>query len=133
MSNNSSHKIDTPDFSIELKDGGYYYIVINDQVYFTPGHLKQIVEAQRQVGAKKLPVLVITKDGVDTDLDVLKELARDDNQPYSLAVAYVLTSLPQKILSKLYIKIIKPIIPTKFFNDEQEAFKWLKDNSLKSN
>ncbi len=133
MSNNSTHKIDTPDFSIELKDGGYYYIVINEQVFFTPAHLAQIVEAQHQLGARKLPVLVITKEGVDTDIDLLKELARDDNQPYSLAVAYSLSSLPQKILSKLYIKIIKPIIPTQFFNDEQEAFKWLMDNYLKNN
>lgn len=133
MFSNEPNKIKTSDFSIELKNNNHYHITINEQVFFTILHLKQIVDAQRELGSRKLPVLVIASEGVDTDVDLLKELAREDNQPYSSAVAFVLTSLPQKILSKLYVKIIKPKIPTQFFNDTQEAFHWLSDNHIITN
>lgn len=133
MATKEQHKIENSDFSIELKNDNHYFIIINEQVFFTVIHLKQIVDAQFELGAKKLPVLVVAKEGVDTDVDLLKELAREDNQPYSSAVAFVLTSLSQKILSKLYVKVIKPKIPTQFFNDSQKAFNWLTDNFIKTN
>lgn len=130
MSENSPNIIETADLVVELRENSYYYITINEQVFFAISHLKEIIEIQKQLANKKLPVLVIAKTGVDTDVDLLKELARDDNQPFTSAVAFVLTSLPQKILSKLYIKIIKPKIPTQFFNQEQEALNWLTKNFL---
>lgn len=45
---------------------------------------------------------------------------------YSLAEAYVFSSLSHKILANFYIKINKPPVTTKFFNEEKEAVEWLK-------
>ena len=45
---------------------------------------------------------------------------------YSLAEAYVFSSLPHRLLANSYLKINKPTIPTKFFSKEEDAVKWLK-------
>ncbi len=42
------------------------------------------------------------------------------------AVALVTTSFPLKLLGNLYIRINKPIVPTKLFYDQQSAINWLK-------
>lgn len=104
---------------------GYYQLIIKGHVFFTIQHLKQFVAIQDQLGKHKLPVLVITNTGSDTDIEFLNELAKRETQPYTLATAFVLKSLPQKILASMYLKIIKPQIPTQFFKSEKDALNWL--------
>jgi len=40
--------------------------------------------------------------------------------------AFVIHSLPQKILANTYLRFQTPTIPTKFFSSEEKAVKWLK-------
>jgi len=110
---------------VELVNNSYYQLIIKGHVFFTIDHLKQFVDIQKQLGEQKLPVLVITNIGSDTDIEFLHDLAKKETQPYTLATAFVLKSLPQKILASMYLKIIKPQIPTRFFKSEKEALTWL--------
>jgi hypothetical protein len=43
-----------------------------------------------------------------------------------IAVALCSGNLSLKILGSLYIKINKPMIPTKFFDDREKGKAWLK-------
>ncbi len=42
------------------------------------------------------------------------------------ADAFIVSSLPQKILANFYLKINKPPIPSKMFYEVEAAIKWLK-------
>ena len=43
------------------------------------------------------------------------------------ATAILINSLANKILSDFYIRVFKPVVPTKVFTDEERAIKWLMD------
>ena len=44
---------------------------------------------------------------------------------FTLADSFVIHSLAQKILANFYLKISKPVLPTKVFNKPDEAEAWL--------
>lgn len=44
------------------------------------------------------------------------------------ARAMIITSLGQRILVSFYIKIQKPLVPTKIFNNYEDGIQWLKEN-----
>ncbi len=122
-----SKKITFNNFSVEEKEEGYYEIIIGDKEDFNAEDLNILVEAQKQLGGKILPVLVICSEYASTNTELLSTLAKNENDPYSKVDAFVIKSIAQKILANFYIKINKPERPTKFFNDKQEAVKWLKN------
>ncbi|MEZ4923355.1 MAG: hypothetical protein R2780_09315 [Crocinitomicaceae bacterium] len=45
---------------------------------------------------------------------------------YKKADAFVIQSLPQKLVVKLFLKTHKPVVPTRVFNTREEAEKWIK-------
>ena len=47
---------------------------------------------------------------------------------FSIAEAFVVQNLAQKILVSFYLKINKPAKPSKAFNSEEDAIKWLLDH-----
>lgn len=44
---------------------------------------------------------------------------------YTIASAFVVRSIAQKLLGNAYVTFNKPITPTRIFTDENEALKWL--------
>lgn len=49
-----------------------------------------------------------------------------ESNAYTLADAFVLHSLSQRILGNFYMKFDKPTKPTLIFSDREEALEWLK-------
>ena len=56
----------------------------------------------------------------------MKYLSRGRGTLFTLADSFVLHSMPQKLLANFYLKINKPVLPTKFFTKITEADKWLR-------
>ncbi len=48
-----------------------------------------------------------------------------------LANAIYLRSLPIRLIINVYVKINKPVVPTKVFNSEELALEWLKEQISK--
>lgn len=46
-------------------------------------------------------------------------------QTYRIADAFLVKSLPLRIVANFFIKITRPKTPTQLFTDEQEAINWL--------
>jgi hypothetical protein len=111
-------------FEVEIKENAYYEIRV-DSDGFDLDDLKKLVNIQKSWGGKKLPVLVVCHENASADVDLLKELSKNKNDPYSRADAFVIASIAQKILANFYIKIFVPERPTKFFNNKDEALRWL--------
>lgn len=121
-----SKKITFPNFEIEISDFGFYKVSVNDSEEFTVDDLTKLVNAEAELGGEKLPVLVLCAEHATTNSELMNAMAKNINNPYSKADAFVIKSMAQKILANFYIKINKPERPTKFFNDKDEAINWLK-------
>jgi hypothetical protein len=121
-----SKKITFSNFEVDINDIGFYRVLVNETDEFSVEDLKKLVNAQLELGGEKLPVLVLCSEHASTNLDLLNAIAKNTNNPLSKADAFVIKSMAQKILANFYIKINKPERPTKFFNDKNEAIKWLK-------
>lgn len=58
-------------------------------------------------------------------------LASKEYTDKRVAAAFVTTTLANRIIGNFFINFNKPASPTKLFNDEASAFKWLKEQMIK--
>lgn len=122
---NLSENILFSNFELQICNNKYYEIIVNNDTNFTIADLKKLVSVQTELGGYKLPVLILCSEHASTDIELLNTLSKNINNPYSIADAFVIKSMAQKILANFYIKIYKPERPTKFFNHKEEAVTWL--------
>lgn len=86
----------------------------------------ELVGFQRELGGgKTYPVIVLPSPTATTNSDLIKYISKKDSLPYTKADAFILTSVAQKILAKLYIRFVPPERPTQFFTRKEEALKWI--------
>lgn len=123
--------IDFEVFTISLRSDNIYVIEVKKEKEFTVEQMAQVIEAEEKLGGVKLPILILCYDLASTNVELMNYLARENANPYAKAEAYVLSSLNQRILAKFYTKIVKPARPTRFFSEEEEAMKWLKQFTVK--
>jgi hypothetical protein len=75
---------------------------------------------------KKFAVLMEAHDFFQLGTETRRVAASKEYSEGMIAVALCSNNLSLKILGSLYIKINKPPIPTKFFDDREKAEEWLK-------
>lgn len=61
----------------------------------------------------------------DVDPEVREWAASPANNSYTYIDAIVISNFPQKILADFYIKINKPVKPTRIFYSLEKAFDWV--------
>ncbi len=120
----SSTKRSFKNFSI-IKHDKYYEIEISENGEFGFEDLRLQLEAQKEMGGQHLPVIVLCGDYTTTDVDFMNHLSKNENVPYSAADAFVINSVPQRIIANFYIMIVRPQRPTKFFNTKEDGLNWL--------
>ena len=86
-----------------------------------------IGEAHKQLnnGIKTL-LLIVVHPYTDIETSARQFLKDPSSTENSIAEAYVLRSLAQKLLANFHIKTSPPNVPTKFFSAKEEAVLWLK-------
>lgn len=114
-----------PKFTLTLVDNLFYQVELAEDIDFEISDLQDLVEAERELDGRKLPVLVLCEPTTNTNVDLMNYLSKNKNNPYSVADAFVITSISQSILANFYSKINKPERPTKFFIKKEDAMKWL--------
>lgn len=112
-------------FSVKIHELGFYQLDIFNNVEILTEDVKMVVEAQRKLSGIKMPTLVVCAEFASTNSDVMKYISKNEHFPYSKAGAFVINSMSQKLLANFYLKINVPQRPTRFFNDKEEAIKWL--------
>lgn len=119
-------EVTTKKFTVKVNDDGFYEMTIfNNEEILVPD-VPAVTAAFRQISGKRLPVLVICEEFATTNNEVMKFLSKNENFPLSKGGAYVVHSIAQKIMANFYLKMITPERPTKFFNNREDAVKWLK-------
>lgn len=78
-------------------------------------------------GGKKSGVLFVCGDYSNVAQDVIKDSLNPNNFKYTKADAFVVKSFHQRLLANFYISVVRPPVPTKYFDSEDEALKWLRN------
>lgn len=119
-------RIDLGHSEIFMRDDGIVQINSKNHNYDTQD-LKEINVAQGKITkGKRCALLVIVDPFADIDSDAREYMACAEATQFSIAEAYVIRSLAQKILANFYLKVGKPEVPTRFFNEQNDAEDWLR-------
>jgi hypothetical protein len=109
-----------------LREDGIIQVNTKNHNY-TLQNLKDITNVKAKICAgKKFPLLVISAPFANIDKDAREFMASAQNTQYASAEAFVINSLGHKILANFYLKVNKPGIPTRFFNEQSAAEEWLR-------
>ena len=126
--NKSINNISLDHAEISLREDGI--VEINTKSSSELG-IEQCMENQKAYAqlleAKRYPMIHIGGKYVTIDKKARKYAASEEALRFSVAEAYVITSLAHKILAKFYLKVDKPSVPTKFFSTKVAAENWLKE------
>ena len=111
--------------TIVLREDGMLELYTHDNHIYEIEHVKENVEVFGKLTNKKgAPVIIIGGSQTSTSSEARKYMASAESLKYSWCEAFVLASLAQKILISIYIRIDKPLVPTKVFRDKDEAAYW---------
>lgn len=101
---------------IDLKED--YVVEMKDQADIN-------VSIEKVAQGRKHPVLTIGGKYTSFSQEVIKNSAAPENFTYTLADAFVIKSIHQRLLANFYVKVIKPPVPTRYFETIDDAVDWL--------
>jgi hypothetical protein len=76
---------------------------------------------------KKFLVLMEAADDIEISGEARRAGASEEYSKHVAALALNSSNLLYKIMGSLFLKINKPKIPTRFFDDRDDAIRWLKN------
>lgn|SRR5574343_647436 len=127
----SHNSIDLGHSLIKMRDDGIVEVRFGDNTELDIKEAQELVAATGELtnGSKALIINIAGK------ATVASSAARDyaaskEASAYTLAEAYVVNNLAQKILGNFYVNFHKPLVPTKIFTNTEEAVSWLKSLGL---
>jgi hypothetical protein len=108
-----------------MRADGIVYVQCVD-FYYGKKECEQITAAIGQLsGGKRVPVLVVGSHYSSIDKEGRDYSASFAGSRYSSAEAYIIKSMAQKILANFYLRMNKPIVPSRFFKEIKDAEEWL--------
>ncbi|MGB0888134.1 MAG: hypothetical protein ACPGSL_08440 [Vicingaceae bacterium] len=112
---------------IELKEDNIVEVITFDKVNLCVKKCLEIHDAYDQMleKDKKYRILYLPGKYVDWEKEARECCATEEATKHSLAEAIVVHSLAQRLLVNFYLKINKPLVPTKLFRNKVSAKKWL--------
>jgi len=91
--------------------------------------LKEAKEMNDAIGiltkGKETLVLMLADEMTQFDKEAMDFSASDEGLLYTIADAMVVKSTAQRITANLYLRISRPRKPSRIFNSEKDAVKWL--------
>lgn len=118
---------ETDVYIMNVYEDGYLEFKVKKDSLLEPDDLwlsrKQSLE---YVPGKKFSVLMEAQDFFQIGTETRRVAASQEYSKDLTAVALCSNNLSLKILGSLYIKINKPMVPTKFFDDRDKAKEWVK-------
>lgn len=95
----------------------------------TPIGRKEAKEMNDAIGVlskgKEVLVLMLADEMTQFDKEAMDFSASDEGLLYTVADAMVVKSTAQRITANLYLRISRPRKPSRIFNSEKDAVKWL--------
>lgn len=114
-------------FTIDMRDDGILHMHADGDHVVDMRLFKVLMAGIAEMsGGKKVPILSTTDELTMPDEDVKEYFIKPEANPYCLVNALIAPSLPQKILSNLFINTMQPQLPVKLFKNKEDAIEWLK-------
>lgn len=116
---------------MHLRKDGIVQVNFGDNVELDVKETKDILTALESInnGRKSLVVNIAGKNTTATR-EARNYSATEEAGKFTLADAFVVNNLPQKLLGNFYLNFNKPFVNTKIFNKTEEAIVWLKSQSV---
>ncbi len=112
--------------TVTLRTDGLMHFDFKSNSTLEVDDIKEVVEAVKEIGKGKLFANLITAgEYVTLGPGVREYSASEYANAQTIADAFVVSSLPEKLLANFYIKINKPPKPTRMFTDKNKAIAWL--------
>ncbi len=119
--------ISTEGSVVSLRNDGILQIEMQPNRTLQLKDAKEMVNAFAEIGGgKKFPLLFIAGDFSLASSDARKFASGSEANQYTLASAFVVINIAQKLMGNAYITFNKPITPTKIMTEEKTAIDWLK-------
>lgn len=116
---------------MHLRNDGIVQVNFGDDVELDAKEAKEIFEALGKIGnGKRVPVINIAGKNTTATREARTYSATEEAGQYTLADAYVVNNLPQKLIGNFYLNFNKPFVKTKIFGKVDEAIAWLKEQLL---
>ncbi|MCC7303206.1 MAG: hypothetical protein IT233_11250 [Bacteroidia bacterium] len=112
---------------LTLRADGVVEIVCGDEVHYKRTHVEELNSGLEQLlGNSKACLLVLVGKHTSISKDGREYSATPEATRFSIAEAYVLQNMAQRIVGNFYIRMDKPPVPTRMFSHTNEAEKWFK-------
>lgn len=122
-----SEVIDNNKFTIYLRNDLIVYVLIKQNNFFDLNDVTAVLAAIQQVSKQhKFPLIAV----YETNIGFSKS-AKDLVAQHNLTTADALVTLdnwPIRVLANFYLKVNKPIRPTRIFGDVNSAREWLQQH-----
>jgi hypothetical protein len=114
--------------SVKMPDERTIEIAFSDKVMLDLEAIKEVDRyCEKMVAGRKIKRLII--GGRNTQITREARMYGQDNNKKNrhmvIAEAFVVTSLPQKMVANFYMAFIKDYFPVRFFTDITKAREWL--------
>jgi hypothetical protein len=126
LNDNIDKLIDLGHSKVYFREDGIIQVDFAKELLLDVPECKDLIINYRSILVnKKAPILHVMGKYMNVTKGARDFSASPEGLKYSLAEAYVLTSLAHKILANFYVKFNKPKVPTQFFTTKEEATVWL--------
>lgn len=120
-------EIHRPLFDMYLRSDGIIVLTTVDTAFFTMSEAHEFIAAQKEItGGVPHLLLGIPGRHVSVDSEMRSFMASEEALRYSIAEAYILRNMTQRGISNLLLSVDEPVKPMKFFENTEEAIRWLK-------
>lgn len=103
-----------------------FYRVKQEQVVDVNEIKEMLIYVQEFMGPKKHYAVIDFGGNLSSSTEARQIYADAEYiQKYRIADAFLVKSLPVRLIANFFIKVTKPKVNTRLFTDEKEAVKWL--------
>lgn len=115
-----------PAFTLTIRPDGIMLISMKPNVILRLPDAEAMVKLFKEMGhGKKFRLLFIAGKETTVSTDARYYASGPEANKYTIASAFVVSNIAQKLLGNAYVTFNKPVTPTRIFTDEQEAVSWL--------
>lgn len=120
---------ETEKVHVSLLDDNIFRVLVKNDVELDLDDLdKNYFFFKEHIPAEKVPFLIIFSKGATTVKGANERFTEKGRLSIKSKEAFVIETLPHRIMANFYIRFTKPNHPTKIFSNELDALKWLRNN-----
>lgn len=113
-------------FTLHIRPDGIMQISMKPNTTLKQSDAETMVKLFKEMGGgKKFLLLFIAGNDTSVSTDARYYASGQEANQYTIASAFVVKSVAQKLLGNAYVTFNKPITPTRIFTEQDDAVKWL--------